>query len=95
MPTDTQRAPTEDAQACGEDVLYILGCNAHRIPEHTMNALIIAIAKRVREARAETCGHDPKNLGTARITAPNGRTRWATICTACECIVSDAEAPHA
>jgi hypothetical protein len=51
---NTAREPTtEECKACGEDVLYILGVNTpHRLPIHVMNALIIAIAERVKEAEA-------------------------------------------
>ena len=63
---------------------------AMRVARSAREAVVIAIAARIKEAREDAkCAHDPKDLGTARITKPDGRVRWGTICTRCETIVAD------
>ena len=50
-----------------------------------------AIALWNTRATVRPCGHDPKNLATARITGADGSVRWGTICTQCQEIVADPE----
>ena len=66
MPTDTQREPTEaENDVVGEEVMFLIGQYADKREDRarydlnnrddldrTWNALVIAIAKRVREAEA-------------------------------------------